>query len=68
MKKIINLLLIYNIFIITNAHAYLDPGTGSILVSAIVAGFVTIKTYWKMIVQKIKKFISKDKDNPKKID
>lgn len=67
MIKLQLIILIYS-SLITNAYAYLDPGTGSILVSAIVAGFVTIKTYWKMIVQKIKKFISKDKDNPKKID
>ena len=67
MIKLQLIILIYS-SLITNAYAYLDPGTGSILVSAIVAGFVTIKTYWKMIVQKIKKFISKDKDNHKKID
>ena len=67
MIKLQLIILIYS-SLITNAYAYLDPGTGSILVSAIVAGFVTIKTYWKMIVQKIKKFISKDKDNFKKID
>lgn len=67
MIKLQLIILIYFSFI-TKAYAYLDPGTGSILVSAIVAGFVTIKTYWRMIVQKIKKFISKDKDNPKKID
>tara|TARA_B100001142_G_C14103975_1_gene566376 strand:+ start:183 stop:386 length:204 start_codon:yes stop_codon:yes gene_type:complete len=67
MNKLQLIILIYSSFI-TNAYAYLDPGTGSILLSAIVAGFVTIKTYWKMIVQKIKKCISKDKENPKKID
>jgi hypothetical protein len=65
MIKLKLIILIY-FFFITNAYAYLDPGTGSILVSAIVAGLVTIKTYWKMIVQKVKKFFSNDKDNSKK--
>jgi len=41
------------------AHAYLDPGTGSIilqgLIAAIAAGLVVIKTYW----YKIKKFFGK---------
>ena len=39
-----------------NAYAYLDPGTGSIILSAIIAGLVTIKTYWKMLIEKIKNF------------
>ena len=41
------------------AHAYLDPGTGSIilqgLIAAIAAGLVVIKTYW----YKIKTFFGK---------
>ena len=36
----------------SNAHAYLDPGTGSILLSAIIAGLVTIKTYWGILINK----------------
>ena len=35
---------------ITPAHAYLDPGTGSILLqglfAAVVGGLVTIRLYW----------------------
>ena len=34
----------------TEAHAYLDPGTGSIILQGIIAGIAvawfTIKTYW----------------------
>jgi len=41
------------------AHAYLDPGTGSIilqgLIAAVAAGLVVIKTYW----YKIKTFFGK---------
>ena len=68
MKKIFNLLLIYNIFIITNAYAYLDPGTGSIILQAIIAVIATagatIAFYWRKIKMKIKDlFVKKDKNN-----
>jgi hypothetical protein len=46
----------------TNAYAYLDPGTGTIIIQAIVgaiaAGAVTIKIYW----YKLKAFFKKKKD------
>ena len=45
----------------TNAYAYLDPGTGTIIIQAIVgtiaAGAVTIKIYW----YKFKIFFKKKK-------
>ena len=48
MKKFLLIPLIY--FLTTvNAHAYLDPGTGSILLSAIVAVIATVKHYWGII-------------------
>ena len=63
MKKIFNLLLIYNIFIINNAHAYLDPGTGSIILQAILgviaAGFSYCAFYWNKIKNYFKKNDSK---------
>ncbi len=46
------------------AWAYLDPGTGSMIISAIVGLFATVglalKTYW----YKIKAFFRKDGDEP----
>jgi len=46
----------------TNAYAYIDPGTGTIIIQAIVgalaAGAVTIKIYW----YKLKAFFKKKKD------
>jgi len=54
-----NLLLVCFFLIISNAHAYLDPGTGSIIIQGIIAGVLTItiavKTYWF----KIKAFFQK---------
>ena len=49
MKKILNLLLIYNIFIITNAYAYLDPGTGSIILQAILGAIAAGVSYLRFI-------------------
>jgi hypothetical protein len=60
MKKIYLGLIIYFTFTV-NAYAYLDPGTGSIIISAIVAGLLTIRTYWNILKEKIKTFFSKRK-------
>ena len=67
MKKIFNLLLIFNIFIINNAYAYLDPGTGSIILQAILgaiaAGFSYCVFYWNKIKNFFKKNNSKKDKN-----
>ena len=48
----------------TPAYAYLDPGTGSMIVAAVVAVFATIamgiKTYWYKLTSL---FRNKDSDN-----
>lgn len=42
--------LVLGLFVSAKAHAYLDPGTGSIILQGIIAGIAvawfTIKTYW----------------------
>lgn len=43
----------------SNAYAYLDPGTGNIILSAIIASIVAIKTYWYTLIYKFKKFFKK---------
>ena len=52
------------------AYAYLDPGTGSMIIQMAIAGILslsfTIKMYWykiKMYWYKIKDFFSKDEQN-----
>ena len=61
MLKIISIVLLS--YLLTNtAYAYIDPGTGTIILQAIVgaiaAGIVTIKLYW----YKLKAFFTKKKD------
>lgn len=51
----------------SEAHAYLDPGTGSIIIQAIlgavVAFFTTIGIYWVKVKSFFKRFSKKNKDN-----
>ena len=54
---------------ITNAYAYLDPGTGSIILQAIIgfiaASIATISVYWekfKLIISKIFRKKNKEKN------
>lgn len=59
-KKIIAITFL-SIFINNKAYAYIDPGTGAIILQAILAAFaaglVTIKIYWN----KLKNFFKKKK-------
>ena len=61
MLKIISIVLT-SYFLSNTAYAYIDPGTGTIILQAIVgaiaAGIVTIKLYW----YKLKAFFTKKKD------
>ena len=57
-------IIFFFIFILTNeANAYIDPGSGSIIIQAIIGGLAaagtTITIYWN----KIKRFFSKNKKN-----
>ena len=58
MLKFFFLILLFS----TPAYAYIDPGTGSIIIAALVGAFSTgffyIKNYWT----KLKNFFSKKKD------
>ena len=67
MKKIILFLLIYNSVLIQNAYAYLDPGTGSIILQAILgaiaAGFSYCAFYWNKVKNFFKKLFKKKEKN-----
>lgn len=57
MKLIILGLLFATSFFISDAYAYLDPGTGSVFIQAIIGALVgigiTLKIYWYKIKEKI---------------
>ena len=69
MKKFfffLNIFFLVDIFVYSNAFAYIDPGTGSIILQGLIAGIAaagaTISIYWT----KIKSFFKKKKKNNKR--
>ena len=59
MKKIFLTFLIYYFTAETNAYAYLDPVSGSIIIQYIVAGIVTCMAFMKNSWVKFKYFFNK---------
>ena len=58
MKIIISAIILFG-SLTTQAHAYLDPGTGSVIISTIIAFFVAAWNYIKLYYNKFKIFIKK---------
>ena len=61
-----NFLLVTILFLSTeqNVYAYIDPGTGSIILQAIIAAIATGMVFFNNLKQKIKNFF-KSKKNEK---
>ena len=63
MQKILLLSVIILFLTVQPAYAYIDPGTGSVILQAIVglffAGAVTMKIYWGKIIS----FFKRDKNS-----
>ena len=59
MNKIFLTFLIYYFTAESNAYAYLDPATGSIIIQYIVAGLVVCMTFIKNFWAKLKYFFDK---------
>ena len=64
--RIIILGLTTNIFFISKSFAYIDPGTGTIIIQAIIGLIATISTTIYIYFQEIKSFF-KNLKNRKKI-
>ena len=67
MKKISLISFTFIIFFNNKAFAYLDPGTGSIIIQAILGGIAAGATYCSMYWKKIKDYFNK-KNNKKNKD
>lgn len=65
MKKyfLVNFILVY--FYEINAYAYLDPGTGSIILQALVGAIAAVSSYFYFYKKKLKDFFKKFKKNKK---
>ena len=67
--KNIVIIITCSTFFPTYAYAYLDPGTGSIIITAIIAFIATISTKISYFWEKIKRYFgsrNKEKDIHKK--
>ena len=66
--KFLILILFFNLFFLSKAQAYIDPGSGSIilqaLLGALAAAGVSISIYWNKLKNFFKK--NKNKDRNKK--
>lgn len=63
--------IISTFFIVTNAYAYLDPGTGSFILQAIIGFLAALSAGFLYYFNKIKNFflkIFKKKNNNEKTD
>jgi hypothetical protein len=66
MHKILILLFIFIIFLNNKAFAYLDPGTGSIILQSILGIIAAVVSYGAIYWQKVKNFFNKkNKKNDK---
>ncbi len=65
MKKFFPISFIFIYFYEINAYAYLDPGTGSIILQALVGAIAAVSSYFYFYKKKVKDFFKKFKKNKK---
>jgi hypothetical protein len=65
MTKILFVSILALVVFASPAYAYLDPGTGSMIIQLVVAGVLgalfTIKTWWRFICDFAKRLVGKSK-------
>lgn len=64
MKRILSIVLL-SLICAENAHAYLDPGTGSILLQALLAGMLAVGAFWRNLKGYIKGFFTRNSQDDK---
>jgi len=69
----VNLIFIVSFFALVlphNVYAYLDPGSGSlliqVLIGAVLGSLYFIKTYWTKLTEFVTSFFKRDTDGKKK--
>jgi hypothetical protein len=61
-------ILIFTVACPTSAFAYLDPGTGSILLQGLIAGLAAIAVSGRLFWARIKGIFSKDSSKDSSVD
>lgn len=54
-------LLLFGLLAPNPAHAYLDPGTGSMILQGLAAGLVALLAFWSRVRTMISNYFKKDK-------
>lgn len=54
------LTVFYSLLFTPSAFAYIDPGTGSMILQALLAGLVAVLAFWKQIWARVSLFLAKD--------
>jgi hypothetical protein len=62
MKRLVLYPLILLFLFSAPAHAYLDPGVGSVVLQALAAAAIGVSIFWKNIIYKIKSFFHKNEE------
>lgn len=65
LKLTLHMLACMGLFALINparAHAYLDPGTGSLLLQGLAAGMVAVLAFWSRLRRMFREFMSRKKE------
>lgn len=62
MRKLIYALL-FVVVLESPAHAYLDPGTGSMVLQALAGGVIAVALFWRRILSAVKGIVKTEKDD-----
>lgn len=45
------------------AYAYIDPGTGSMLLQALIGGFAIVAVFWRRVIDKLRQLLRRGKNS-----
>lgn len=63
--KLVVIAVLAGIFVPGQAYAYIDPGTGSLVLQALVAGGITALVFLRNVRERILSFFRRDKKEKK---
>lgn len=62
MRKILYVVFILLLCFPSSAYAYIDPGTGSLILQALAAAVLGIGLFWRRLLNYVKKIFGAEKD------
>lgn len=57
LPPVLRLAALLSLFVLNpgTAYAYIDPGTGSIVLQAIAGGVIAVSIFWRRVVERVKR-------------